>query len=443
MEAAKVRVRNTERGDLALGAAQRTRLIGISSQLTLGGEEPVISTFHAESRGSRWVEGSKPGCPCAKDGGASHDGQVTLKTTCAELDTLTLRLVQREAGNTSSSSSSSGLGLEQQRQGRGGDAVMVAVSDVNDVFDGRWQWVTMRHDFVGETFDRQKGRHPAGGKAGEFGRGEGGAECRLEVLLRLSVADAVPITHPREYHRTLSTVGQSSAEGPIPPHKSEYLSGPLPNKENLRVIEPPRSGDAPRSALEAWVTSPDNGCAQAVAVVPPQGTSSSGSATAHPKRGTTLNDKAGSTPDYPGQAGPGVLEVEVLAIHGRRQEPWPATNHDNNSCGGERKSGSLKRSSPPWWVRVTCSSGPTSTDSPPGKLTLLEGSQARGGGIGAAVAAPLSHHQDAAEGLGFDWTVHWPPRGGVLAKYPVHWTPSQSSLPVASFEVFRGQVRFT
>lgn len=80
-----------------------------------------------------------------------------------------------------------------------------------------------------------------------------------------------------------------------------------------------------------------------------------------------------------------------------------------------------------------------SIDSRPGELSLLEWNQARGGRTGATAAPPSSQHD--AEGLRFDWTVRWPPHGGVLAKYPVHWTPTQSALPVVSFEVFRGQVR--
>ena len=443
VEAAKIRIRDTQRGEVGLGAVQHTKLVGVSSELTLGGGEPMLSAFRAGSHGSRWVRESKPGCSGAQDDDAGHGGQVKLTTICAELDILTLRLVPSGAGNNDSSR----RGLEQ-RQRRRGEALMIAVSDINDVFDGRSHWVTMQHDCAGEPFDKQKGTHPAGGEARVLEGGEGGAECRLEVLLRVSVANVTPITHLHEDRRA-STGGRSSAAGLMHPHKSDLLSDPLP-KERMRVIEPAPNDGAPRSALEAWITSPFNRCAQAIAVLPSQGINSSGIAKAPPKCGIALlNEEGGNTAGYPSQAGPGVLEVGVLAIHGQGQELRPAPNHyrDSSNDRGRDRASSTTFSSP-WWVRVTCSNGgggaggrsdPISMDSPPGKLATLERGETRRGGPGPA-GAPSSHRHDA-EGLGSDWTVRWPPRGGVLAKYPVHWTPSQNSLPVVSFEIFRGQVR--
>lgn len=450
VEAGKVRTRDTEKGGIALSAVERPVLIGVSSTLTLGKGGPKISAF-AEGRGSRWAEEGKPGYSTLRDDISGHDGKVTLMTTCAELDILTLRLVQGGDGG-GRRSHSSGLGLGQGH-GRGGDALMIAVSDINDIFDGRWHWVAMRHDyFVGGASDGQKGVHPPGGTPAVRGRGKGSAGRRLEVMLRISLADAVSLL-PHGHHRTSSTGGRSTAEDPLPRHKSGYLSAP-PADDSPSMEEPPlRSGGTPRSALEAWVTSPSNGCAQATVVVPSQGTNSSGWATEHPKGGTPVAGGAEKSAGYPSQAGPGVLELEVLAIHGEGQELRRVTACEKDGYDGKRKSASISSLSSAWWVRVTFSNGGRggggrsdvfSIDSPPGKMASLEQSPARGGGGGGgtgAVASPPPLHQHDAEGSESDWVVRWPPHGGLLAKYPVHWTLSQNALPVVTFEVFRGQVR--
>lgn len=427
VEAEQVRIRDTQKGGIALSVAQRTTLIGVNSSLTLRGGESKLSTFHAEGHGSRRRRETKTGCPAAQDDVGSHDGEVTLMTTCAELDILTLRLVQREDGR-------------KQRRRRRGGALMIAVSDINDVFDGKWQWVAMQHDSLGEAFDSQNGINPPGGQAGVLGRGESGGGRQLEVLLRISMADMAPIC-PYHHQSTLSMGGRPPDNHLLPRHKPEQLRDPLPDENSAEAEPPPRGGEA-TSALEAWTKSTGNGCARAIAVVPSQCINRSEWATAHPKRGTTL---ARNTAGSPTQPGPGVLGLEVLAIHGRRQKAWPATIRDRDSYNRESGGASTSSRSPSWWVRVTLSNGEgggavggrkdvSSIDSPPGKASLLERSQDQGdGGV-------MLHQQDA-EGVGCDWTVRWPPPGGVLAEYPLHWTPSQNSLPVVSFEVFQGQVR--
>lgn len=443
VEAAQVRTRDMEKGGMALSEVQRTMLIGVSSRLTLGGGETTISTFGAEGHGSRWTRESAPECPAAQHNASSHHGKVTLMTTCAELDILTLRLVQREDGRKTSSGS--GVGVDKG-QGKGGDALMLAVSDINEIFDGRWQWVTMRHN-LGETFDSQKGTHRPGGKAGVLGRGDGGAGRQLEVMLRISLDNVIPI-HAHEQHRTSSMEKPPSNNGRMPQHKSGFLSGPR-TVENLKVAESIPSDGAPCSALEAWITSPGNGCAQAQAVVPPLG-SSSGHVTQSSKCGPTVAERVGNSACYPSQAGPGVLELGVLAIRGQGQDLWPVTTRDSESNGKERDSAPVTSFSHSWWVRVTFSNGGgggagrnnvPSIDSPPGKLSSLDRSQVRGGGTGIIDSPPLRQHD--AEGFGFDWIVRWPHHGGVLANYPVHWTLSQNALPVVSFGVFQGQVRFS
>lgn len=443
VEAAMVRGRDTEKNPTTFSAAQWTTPVGVSSCLTLGREEPKLSTFDAEGPESNWKEKRKPGCPGAQYDSFSQHGRVTLMTTCAELDMLTLRLVQREDGRKTSSGGC--LGVEQGKRRRR-NALMIAVSDINDIFHGSWAWVAMQHEPFGVTCDSQASVHPPGGKAGELGGGKGGAGNQLEVLLRISLAD-VAAFHPIGHHRSFSTSGPPSANSVVPRRHSNSLSDPVPNRD-LRVAEPPPSRGAQCSALEAWIVSPGNGYARAVADVPSQGTSSSRWATEHPKGERTESERAESHAGCSSQTGPGVVEVEVLAIHGNVEDLWPATACDGDSYSRDRRRKYNVDFPSPMWVRLTLSSGGqagcgksdfSTIDSPPGRVTLLERSQVPGGGAGGAAAAPLRQH--GREGSKFDYTVHWAPHGGVLARIPVHWTPSQNALPVASFEVFQGQVR--
>eukprot|EP00903_Cladosiphon_okamuranus_P009611 g9149.t1 len=263
-------------------------------------------------------------------------------TTCAELDILTLRLLQREDG-----------WKPRQRGGRG--ALMIAVSDINDVFDGRWQWVPIRHDTFGEDFDSQKSIHPSGGQAGVLGRGGGGAGCQLEALLRISVADIAPL-RPYRPQIILSTGGRPPDNRLLPRHKSEQLSGSLPD-EDTRVAEPPPCDGAATSALEAWTRSPGNGCAQAIAVVPSQGTNSSEWAAAQPKRGTTSAGKVENTAGYPSQTGPGVLGLEVLAIHGQRLRVRPPTIREEDSNLRGSMGASTTTPPPSCWNNPSCGGG--------------------------------------------------------------------------------------
>lgn len=443
VEAIDICIRDSGGRRVEMSGVQQTQIIGVSAALALGGGKTKLAVFGAEGCGRKGPEGSGP--ECVPEGGLSlHGGKVVLKSTCAELDVLTLRLVRRKVVK---SSSSSDLGLggkgadQRQGEGGGGDVVKIAVSDVNEIFDGRSRWVKMHHDCFEGDGVRRKGGYPGENAVSELETG--GARRWLEVHLRVSLADTTPLRH-HEHRRATSKEEGLSVTDPGSRRKSSSLTDPH-TEQNLTTAvkdreDPLPVGGAPRSALEAWMTSPGNGCTQAHAVVSSLGN--------HKLRGATLHPR-GNSECYPSQVGPGILEVGVIAIHGRGQQTRPATAIGKEGSDGGNRQASIRNTSPPWWVRVTYpnergrargENGVSVMDSPPGEMSPLEEGDLWRDGDPAIAAPPLQQHE--MERCGCGWIVHWPRGDGVLARCPVHWTLSQTVLPVVYLEVFWGQVRF-
>lgn len=457
VEAIDIRVR-----DGGSGMVQPTEFIGISVALTAGGGKPKLAPFGSRGCGRTGPEGSKPKRASVHEGFSHQGSEVLLKSTCAELDVLTMKLVHREEFHRSSNS---GLGLEWRGgeqwkregwKGRGGgggeNVVKIAVSDINDIFDGRSRWVEMYYDCCEGGYDSRTLSYLGNNAAS--GIKNVGSRRWMEVRLRLSLTDTVPVRQC-EHQRTNTKEGGPSAADVVFPLKASSLIDPITEQDLMSV------GGVPRPALEAWNISPMNGCSEAHVTF---------SSLGDRKQRRPFLHSRGKSERFPSQVGPGVVELEVLTIHGRGPEPRPATAISKAGNVNGNRQASISYTSSRLWVRVTyCNereggeggrgrggsggpeegqgsgggggrSGMSVMDSPPGGIFPLEQGELCREGDPHSPARPWK--QDKKLRCGCDWIVRWPRNDGVLARCPVHWTLSQGVLPVVLLEVFRGQVRF-
>ncbi len=455
IEATGVRSRGGEEGENAgLGARQPEDAVGVGAWLTLGeGRTKVAAArFGSRGRGRNGVEDGHKGYPAAaaeeqeEEGGeeepSRRDCAISLKSACTEFDVLALQLIRRREDEEDRRGSGDLGGLRRkggQQGGRGGGyPVRIAVSDINELFDGRPRWVPMEHGCSDINSDRPK-RCPS---TGALTRGRRKARRQLEVRLLVSLAAIDPVHHHHhEQHRKTSSGGGLSIRGLGPSQEPRRPTDPrtLQDMGAAEAESEPRPGlGSPSSTatLEAWITSPRNGCTQALAAVPPLDDGAGVGTVRHRSIRGTAPKSIETGGNHLDQAGPGVFRLEILAIHGR--------GHKAGAACAREDSPTKTKTPPHWWVRATFSGGgrepggdASSVDSPAGAMSLLNGDELDQ--IELIPATPLQRHE--AGRRGFDWVVRWPRSGGVLARYPVHWTLSQSELPVVSLEVFRGQVR--
>ena len=457
VEATEIRVRDAEgRENAGLGARQWGEdVIGVGARLTLEGGQSGVSRFRSAGGGRGRRIGAEgihhPKSAAVVEGEEEQirpGGKISLTSTCTELDILALRLVRRgeEDGGLRGSGGVLGLGIKNGDRGRWGEreTVTIAVSDINELFDGRPRWVAMARDCLEREGGNDGPETNCSKKTTRSpGHGTRKAGRQVEVKLLVTLAGVAPVHHHERCRR------ESAGEGPpvrglVPPQNKP---GPPPTGphafQDMRVTQAEESQaglGVPCSALEAWITSPRSGCAQALAAVPSLG-DGTGSARPTPHRSNrrTMPRSIENGGNCLSQvAGPGIFALEILAVCGRGHEP---------RVDGGREASSTQ-SFPPWWVRVKIPNGgqgrdsdAPSIDSPAGVWSMVDGD-----GIGrveaAIIDAPPPQRREAGR-RGFDWVVCWPRSGGVLASCPVHWTLSQSELPVVFLEVFRGQVRFS
>lgn len=422
VEALAMRTRDVEGGRVGSEVSQRaTGVIGVSATLSLGGETKVATIV----RGNHdWKEVEKCGPWCPPTMKSSAADKCRLQSICTQLDVLTLRLTYRQP---SESSNDCGLDIEHKREGRARRRetfLSVAVSDINDVFDGRWRWVAMRrYGSGGDAAGQNRGHRSE--QAGEVGHGYAcaniAAEGRLEVQLRVRLSDQVSIS--KQEHCGTDTLQKSVVS--------------KTTQSVVKRLAESGAGDTDFSALQAWVESPINRCGQARTIIPPLET--------HGDLRLRDGKIGGSHPIE--DPGPGVFELEVLAIHGRGPEEWPARAFDATCNSMGDCNASSVHFSLPWWVRITCAheaeEGTNKTvveDSSAGKLSWRE----EGGDwrpAENACASPSSQQKEGERcGCGIRWIVSWPHGSRAFARCRVHWTASQSVLPVIYLEVFRGQV---
>jgi len=415
IEATGVRLRGVECENAGLGARPQEDVVGVGASLTLGGGRTKVARLNSRGCERSEAEDRHRGSPVAaakeqdedeaeeEEEPSRPDGIISLRSTCTEFDILSLRLIRREEGEEEPRGRSNlGLGRKDRLQGGwGGDAVRIAVSDINELFDGRPRWVPMEHD----SFDVESDGPKRNQSTSVPRRGTRKAGRQLEVKLLVSLAAPGSVYHA-ETGRHTSMEGRSPIQGLVPPREPGLLTDP-------RTLQESRAGQDgeesrpdlgfPCSALEAWITSPRNGCTQALATVPSPDDGTGVATVRHRSSRRTAPKSIETGGNCPGQAGPGVFHLDILAIHGR--------GHRSRVSGAREDSAT--QTSPAWWVRAT---------------ELIP-------------ATPFQRHE--AGRCGLDWVVCWPRSDGVLARYPVHWTLSQSELPVVSFEVFRGQVRLS
>lgn len=462
VEALDIRVRDSSGGgrvDL-LNGVRRPEFIGVSATLTLGGGKPKLAFFGVGECGRNGSEGSGSDRATVRRGVSLNGGKIVLKSTCAKLDILTMKLVQREEV-IRSTAGDPGLARRDAEQwqgeecrgggGRGGrrrNVVKIAVSDINDIFEGRSRWVRMYHDYFEVGGDSPKWSYLENNATFRI-EADRARPC-LEVQLRLSLTDTAPF-RPREHrHSSASYEGAPSVTDKLSPRKSVSVTYPHTeqNLTNVGAIpDPPPVAGVPQSALEAWDTFLGNGCCEARVIFSPEDN--------HNQRNAILHTR-GDSGRFHSQVGPGVLEMEVLAIHGRGEESRSViavVGKEGNDVGN--RDTSIPRTSSQFWVRVTYlnnrkgggrgsgdgRSGVIVVDSPPGDTTFMEQAELCRDGEPAFAERPSG--QDREKRCGGDWIVRWRRGVGVLARCPVHWTSSQSVLPVILFEVFNGQVWFS
>ncbi|CAM9455945.1 unnamed protein product, partial [Hapterophycus canaliculatus] len=420
VEASAYRVRDAKGRRVKFEILQQTtgRVVGISARLSLGGETRLA----ALDRGSydrKEVEQYEPAPPRAIE--SRTIGKCLLRSICTQLDVLTLRLAYRRPIENSNDP---GLEVEgnPEDQPRERDALAIAVSDINDVFDGNWQWVPIHSFPPGRGADDSRG-----GRLGKKARAVGcendftdvSVGERLEVKLRVCLVDEAPIFDQEDC-------------GPNGPEKgvdTEYA------QSVAKCSAESRSGNESLSTLQAWVESPSNGCSQACVMVP-----------CLENRGGLLPHDGKIGGDQPVKAlGPGVFELEVLAIYGRRREGWPARVVDGECDNQGDRQASMVHFPRPWWVRIAFAdkageeNNSFVVDSSSGVLSSFEEGDDWKPAEKACATPPVRQKQGERCRCGVGWVVSWPHGGRALARRPVHWTPSQSVLPVIYLEVFRGQ----
>ncbi|CAM9960681.1 unnamed protein product [Scytosiphon promiscuus] len=394
-------------------------VMGISARLSLGAEIH-FATLDRQSHDKKGVEVSEPGHPPAIE--STTAGKCLLRSICTQLDVLTVSLNHRRW-----SEGMDGCGLRMggdEGQERVRDLLAVAVSDINDIFDGSWQWVAM-HNYGSEGNAAGRSRDHLGNKAGEAGDEN---DCpvhdageRPEVQLRVRLVDETPIDE-QELCQTFSPESEADA--------NKLLSAATCPEES-------RAGDEQfLSSLQAWFESPNNRHSQAVAMVP-----------FLEIRGRVL--PCGGKMDgnyFVKDTGPGIFQLEVFAIHGGGREEWPSrAAHGECSRRGDCRASSAQ-SLRPWWVRVSFAAEAgegknniVKVDSSAGVLS----SHREGGdwspADNACATPPLRQKQGERCDHGMPWVVDWPDGGRASVKCPMHWTTSQTVLPVTCLEVFRGQ----
>ncbi|CAN0230729.1 unnamed protein product, partial [Ectocarpus sp. 12 AP-2014] len=321
---------------------------------------------------------------------------------------------------------------------RGRDTVTIAVSDINNIFEGGAKWVAMSYNCFGEGQNGQKRNHIGLGMGKACGGQNASATSRLEVQLRVSLSDTAPVVD-RRHNRDATQEQGVEVKGPESWQKPSALTD-SPTHEIAQVgsLSAKSTTDGkPWRALDAWIASPHNRCAQARANV-----SSLGEGRQVPPLGGATNVISRNTASQR----PGEVLLEVLAIHGQGIEGWPRAV----STLEGHSDGSSVDTPPTWWVRATFSNkdggkgrggegGHFVVDSPPGLLSSLEESRSRRSGEEAITVRPLQQSDGKCCGAGRSWVVRWSRGNGLVVGLPVHWNLGQKMLPVVFFEVFRGQ----
>lgn len=396
VEVIGIRVAGVREEDLGPGVEQCDRIIGVSAELSLGDETRLatIGRKHSDFIG-------KDGESLSVARVDSKHRSAVLKSTCAELDILVLRLEQQPGTPQVGEGTSTSQG-PRNRDGGGGKkyALSLPVSDINDCFCRRAQWVAV---------DRFREDVPTkhGGNQNDVSEKAGSRDHHVEIQLRVTVTQANP-ANQYALGGAACESGHLAADSAPRPGTCFFTGSSFDAQPAFGDI----NSDASWSAFEAWVLSPRNGCGQSHAIVPSIGSKES---PPHPRRTfKTLHGVRGS--DSPGR-GPGMLHLEVLAMHGQAA----GLAHTDN--GGRVLETQL------WWVRVTISDG---------------------GGNSVIVDSPLGEVEEEVWQDGQDATgnrekcgivVRWAAGNRARAECAVHWTPRERVLPTASLAIFRGKVR--
>lgn len=400
VEAIGIRVAGARGGDPDSGVEPFDRIIGVSAELALGDETRLatIDPRHLDVIG-------KVGGPNSAEHLDPHHRSAVLTSTCAEIDILVLRLERRPRTPQIGESASTTRDPRNRDDGEGGKghALSMPVSDINDCFCHRAQWVVV------DGFREDSPSKKVGNQNNASGQERSGNQHHLEIHLRVTVTQASP-TNQHALGGTVSEDGQLVA-GSVPrPGRCCFTGSSFDKNSAFGATNP----DASWSAFEAWVLSRRNSCGQSHAVI-----SSTGSGESPPRAGRTLKTVDGVRGSAgPGQ-GPGVLRLEVLAMHGQ------ARDLAETEMGEGRRLSETQR----WWVRVTVSDGgggSVTADSALGEVeerVWQDGQNATGGRAKCSIV------------------VRWPAGNRARAESAVHWTPRKRVLPTASLAIFRGKVR--
>lgn len=431
VEAIGLRVTGTRGGvDFPSRVARHCHgITGISAELALGAEKTMFATFDPTHEG---VSGQCVDLTSADGVGFSQTSSAVLKSMCTEVDVLVLRLQRRPSeqhlGSPQVVEISNRRDPEGSREGgtgKGRGTLSIAVSDINDCFCGRAQWLAV------DVFREKNDSARKAGSQTTRGLGRAGPDVhRLEIQLRVSVTQENPANqHP--LGDAVSEDGKHHARGGTACGDGWLVDGSAPQPGTCCITSSPvkqsavfgeLNSDASWSAFEAWLLSPQNSCEQSRTIV------SSFGGNARPARARrTLNfvdgdgDASGS-----GGPGPGELQLEVIAIHGQAADMTEADRWQEASMPETDNLNGFIAETPIWWVRITVSDGgggSVTSDSPPGDVEegVWEGGQ------------------DAA-GLKYDGVVRWAASARARVRCAVHWTPRRRVLPTASLSIFRGKV---
>lgn len=373
-------------------------VIGVSIELSLEGERAYADIPSSSTSSIGGGEDMYSNLETT----AENIRSVVLTCMRAEIEILTLRLTTRDDQEGFFSS-------ENQRVSRGdaegwlryGGALIIPVSDINDIFDGRARWIAI---------DDPKTRDTASNVAEVSERAKRGSEMYRKVEIRLRIVASNVDHHPE---RHLQDASRASWHTPGDPNTANTPATSTRRLLNMR--ESHVQGLMSNSEHKIAVHTLPN-CSRATATL------SSMTSRAKTPRGNRprLPTRAGHCAFH--DPGPGFVDLEIITIQDQRM---PSTSLPKNG------SASQLRAKPSWRVRIELNggiNGDVAFESPEGILVSTLGSE------------PSPEGERGGDGVGKNNKVYWPSGAGVQARYSVHWTPRQRDLPCAAFTVLEGQV---
>lgn len=406
VDAIAVRTSCTKESELGCVVAGLSETTGLSVELSLAGEMKHI-TFSTSDTARANEEGEEMASEVHHE---MRGNGVVLKSTCTELDSVVLRLIQSDEGTPLAGTCSTNI-LSLAIPNRGnlkGEALMIPVSDINNIFGGRARWVAINY-LVGKD-----------GRAGSDDGNQGGTLEQTydsfkswKVRLKM-VRAAVDPTRQLSNEKVPSTGRRCVKEPAFCLDSSRRFSDPCIQQAIPQNINTSGSS-TPCSFFQAYEACAQNhSSAQARAIFSSPG---------HTKKPPTGDTVFRGSPEY-GNSSTNqefvIFELEVVALHFSLKR--------TTTSGGIIAEDVTSDACSSWRVHAAFSEGNQgffTIDSLPGVLEKK------------VMLDPQGAEGDSLKDSG---VMRWTLGTGMRARFAVHWTPRQKAIPMVFFTVFQGKV---